>query len=177
MEDFRREVLRVKGKRKVKISHSLGVYDAYKWIRKNKWLGMNPISEHDFYAIIRGVNKALAEYFLYLGEISLPERMGKLVLRKYPVKIALEKGKIKTNLPIDWDSTLKLWAEDKESYANRTLIRAEEKELFKILYDKSDTLYNNKSFYHFNVNRELKKRVKEKLKEGKLDAFMLCGKI
>ena len=31
--------------------------DAYKWIRKNKWLDIgSPVSEHDFYKIIRGIN-------------------------------------------------------------------------------------------------------------------------
>ncbi|MDY6153325.1 MAG: hypothetical protein SPI06_07930 [Terrisporobacter sp.] len=177
MDNFRREVLKVNKSRVHKVKNSLGVYDAYKWLRKNKWLDMEPISEHDFYAIIRAVNKALAKSFLHLGSINLPLRMGEIILRKYHPSITLQDGKIKTNLPVDWDSTLQLWSEDKESYKKRTLIRLEEKEVFKVLYDKSKALYNNKSFYTLELNRDIKLSLKKQLKNGLLDAFMLCGKI
>lgn len=177
MDNFRREVLKVNKSRVHKVKNSLGVYDAYKWLRKNKWLDMEPISEHDFYAIIRAVNKALAKSFLHLGSIKLPLRMGEIILRKYHPSITLQDGKIKTNLPVDWDSTLQLWSEDKESYKKRTLIRLEEKEVFKVLYDKSKALYNNKSFYTLELNRDIKLSLKKQLKNGLLDAFMLCGKI
>ena len=177
MDNFRREVLKVDKPRVHKVNNSLGVYDAYKWLRKNKWLDMEPISEHDFYAIIRAVNKALAKSFLHLGSINLPLRMGEIILRKYHPSITLQDGKIKTNLPVDWDSTLQLWSEDKESYKKRTLIRLEEKEVFKVLYDKSKALYNNKSFYTLELNRDIKLSLKKQLKNGLLDAFMLCGKI
>ena len=177
MDNFRREVLKVNKSRVHKVKNSLGVYDAYKWLRKNKWLDMEPISEHDFYAIIRAVNKALAKSFLHLGSIKLPLRMGEIILRKYHPSITSQDGKIKTNLPVDWDSTLQLWSEDKESYKKRTLIRLEEKEVFKVLYDKSKALYNNKSFYTLELNRNIKLSLKKQLKNGLLDAFMLCGKI
>lgn len=176
MDDFRREVLKVDKPRVHRIKNSLGVYDGYKWLRKNKWLDVGPISEHDYYAIIRAVNKALMLNFLITGSINLPERMGEITLRKYPAKITLNNGKIQTNLPVDWDATLHLWSEDKDSYDNRTLIRAEEREIFKVLYDKSKALYNNKSFYNFELNRDIKIALKRKLKKGLLDAFMLCGK-
>ena len=177
MDNFRREVLKVNKSRVHKVKNSLGVYDAYKWLRKNKWLDMEPISEHDFYAIIRAVNKTLAKSFLHLGSINLPLRMGEIILRKYHPSITSQDGKIKTNLPVDWDSTLQLWSEDKESYKKRTLIRLEEKEVFKVLYDKSKALYNNKSFYTLELNRDIKLSLKKQLKNGLLDAFMLCGKI
>lgn len=176
MDNFRREVLKVDKPRVHKVKNSLGVYDAYKWLRKNKWLNMKPISEHDFYAIIRAMNKALAKNFLHLGSIKLPERMGEIILRKYPAKITLKNDKVQTNLPIDWDATLNLWSENKDSYEKRTLIRAEEREIFKVLYDKSKALYNNKSFYTFELNRNIKISLKRQLKNGLLDAFMLCGK-
>ena len=35
--NFRLETLKVRGPRKHKITNSYGVYDAYKWLRKNKW--------------------------------------------------------------------------------------------------------------------------------------------
>ena len=177
MDDFRKEILKVNKPRVHKVNNSLGTYDDYKWLRKNKWLDVGPISEHDYYAIIRTVNKALAKSFLHLGSINLPLRMGEIILRKYHPSITLQDGKIKTNLPVDWDSTLQLWSKDKESYKKRTLIRLEEKEVFKVLYDNSKALYNNKSFYTLELNRDIKLSLKKQLKNGLLDAFMLCGKI
>jgi len=177
MDDFRKKVLKVDKHRTHKINNSLGVYDAYKWLRKNRWLNVGAISEHNYYAIIRAVNKSMALKFLTIGSIRLPEYMGEITLRKYPTKITLSNGKLQTNLPIDWDATLTLWAEDKESYEKRTLVKAEEKEVFKVLYNKNKALYNNKTFYSFELNRTIKKALKDKLKTGQLDAFMLCGKI
>ena len=52
----------------------------------------------------------------------------KLILYAYLhiYKLKFENNKLVTNLPIDWDNTLKLWQEDKEAYNNKTLIRMEE---------------------------------------------------
>ena len=74
-------------------------------------------------------------------------------------------------MPIDWDRTLKLWYEDEEAYKNKTLIKIEEKEIYKIFYNRNLADYTNKSFYQFNFNRELKKKLKYNIKEGEVDAF------
>ena len=81
-------------------------------------------------------------------------------------------NKIKTYMPIDWDATLKLWYEDAESYKNKTLVKKEEKEYFRIKYDKTRADYNNKSFYKLEPNRELKLRLKEKIRNKEIDAFL-----
>jgi hypothetical protein len=173
-EEFRKEILKVDQPRNHKIKGSYGVYDAYKYIRKNKWLNIGQaLTEHEFYTIIRQVNNLLIENFLKGHDIELPHRLGKLELRKYKKRVSIVNGEIHTNLPIDWDRTLKLWAEDKESYDNKLLIRAEEKELFKVLYNKSKANYNNKSFYEFDINRDFKRRLKQRIKDGLLDAYSL----
>lgn len=172
---FRSSILNLKDNRVHKITNSLGVYDAYKYIRKNKWFNIGrSVTEHEFYSIVRRVNDLLAESLLLGHDVSLPCRMGRLELRKYDVNITLDGNKIKSNLPIDWDRTLKLWYEDEESYKNKTLVKVEEKEIFKVYYNKQLADYNNQVFYEFNVNRELKKRLKQRIKEGKIDAFKLC---
>ena len=171
MDEFRKKILKVNQPRKHEITGSLGVYDAYKYIRKNKWFDIGrPLTEHEFYTIIRSINNFLAEELLKGNDLDLPHRLGKIELRKYEGRVFYKNGNIHTNLPIDWDATLKLWAEDKESYDNKLLVRLEEKEIFKVFYNKSKANYNNKSFYEFEVNRDLKRRLKQKIKEG-LDAF------
>ena len=111
---------------------------------------------------------------LLMGEdIILPCKMGKIEVRKYNRSISIKNGKVVTNLPIDWDRTLKLWSEDEEAYKERTLIKMEEKEIFKVHYNKAKADYTNKSFYQFNANRELKRTLKRNIKEGRVDAFLL----
>lgn len=173
-EEFRKEVQHTDASRKHKITGSIGVYSAYKWIRKNGWLNIGrPITEHEFYSIIRRVNNYLADSFLRGQDIKFPHKMGQLELRKYDVRFSIEDGKVKTNLPIDWDRTLKLWYEDEEAYKERTLVKVEEKEIYKVYYNKQLADYQNMVFYEFKVNKELKKSIKQRIKDGKLDAFKL----
>ena len=49
LEDFLKEIKKVNQSRVHKVNNSLGVYDAYKWIRKNKWLNIGrALTEHEF---------------------------------------------------------------------------------------------------------------------------------
>ena len=174
LTDFLNSIKKVNEPRTHRVNNSLGVYDSYKWIRKNKWLNIGrPLTEHEFYSIIRRVNDYLADSFLHGNDIKLPHRMGRIELRKYDVRISFDGEKVKTNLPIDWDKTLKLWYEDEEAYKEKTLVRREGKEIFKIYYNRQSANYNNQVFYEFNANRELKKRLNQRIKEGVLDAFKL----
>lgn len=176
MDELRKKILKVDQPREHKVTGSLGVYNAYKYIRKNKWLDIGrPLTEHEFYSIIRGVNDLLADQIVKGKDIVFPHRMGRLELRKTKANIRIKDGKIKTNLPVDWDRTLKLWSEDKESFEAKTLVKMEEKELFRVFYNRMNCNYNNCSFYEFRINRDIKKRLKQQIKEGHLDAFMING--
>ncbi len=172
MDEFRRNVLKVNESRTHTIRNSLGVYDAYKFVRKNKWLDIGkPITEHDFYIIIRQVNNLLADNLANGEDIILPHKMGSIELRKYDAKISFQNGKLVTNLPIDWDITLKLWAEDEKAYKEKTLVKVEDRELFKVFYNKRRANYENKSFFQFEVNRDIKIKLKSKIKNKVIDAF------
>lgn len=174
MDEFRKQVLKINGPRVHKVNNSYGVYDIYKYIRKNKWFDIGqPVTEHQFYSIIRRMNNLLADALIHGHDIELPCRMGVIEVRKYYARISIENGKVKTNLPVDWDRTLKLWSEDEEAYKERTLIKMEEKEIFSIFYNRTAANYKNKSFYEFRPNRQLKLMIKRRIKAGKLDAFML----
>lgn len=177
MNEFRKKVLKVNKPRLHKVRNSNGIYDAYKWIRKNKWLNIGrPLTEHEFYTIIRQVNNELAYSLIRGDDINLPNRMGRLELRKYDAKIKVDSNnKVITNLPIDWDRTLKLWSEDEEAYKERILIKMEEKEIFKVFYNKKSANYENKSFMQFDVNRDIKRSLTQQIKNRAIDAFKLNG--
>ena len=170
-EEFRKEILKIDKPRNHKVKGSYGVYDAYKYIRKNKWFGLDPFTEHQFYTIIRGINKELADYLTSGGTIKLPYGMGKIMLIKVPAKAKFKEGKLINTKPIDWDKTLKLWYEDEECRNSKILVRSDVKSKFKIIYDKSKARYKNKKLYSFLPNRDLKIKLKEKIQEGIVDAF------
>lgn len=173
-EEFIKEVKKVNDTRIHKVTGSLGVYQAYKWIRKNKWLNIGrPLKEGEFYRIIRRINDYLAEELSKGKEINLPHRMGTLEIRKRPSRIKIVDGKLVTNLPIDWDTTLNLWYEDEEAFDNKTLVRVESEDLFKIYYNKKDANYNNKSFYEFKPNREVKRKLNKRIKKENFDTYLL----
>lgn len=172
MDEFRKKVLKVNGPRVHKIKNSFGVYDSYKWLRKNRWPEIGkPVSEHLFYSVIRTVNNHLADLLAAGNDITLPHSMGRIEIRKYEANIKMKDGKVVTNLPIDWDRTLKLWSEDEEAWKERTLVKMEEKEIFKVYYNRGNATYINKSFFDFRTNRELKKKLKYNIKNKLIDAY------
>ena len=173
-KEFKFEVQNLNSSRKHKVTNSVGVYSVYKIIRKNHWYNIGrPLTEKEFYSIIRTFNKHIAEELSKGNEFTLPYKMGTLEIRKYSPNITIKNGKLNTPLPIDWDKTLKLWYEDKESYDKKTLVRSDVKEIFRLIYNKSKAEYINKSFYELRFNREIKKKLKQNIKEGLIDAFLL----
>lgn len=173
-EEFRRNVLKIDGQRNHKVKNSYGVYDAYKYYRKIKPKGKKYIlTDSQYFSIIRTTNNLLAEELLSSNDVKFPLRMGKLELRKKEKVLKIVDNKLINTLPIDWDRTLRLWAEDEECYRDKTLIRLEESEVFLINYNKGLCNYNNKIFYQFNVNRTLKQRLKDLIKNNEIDAFKL----
>ena len=172
-EEFKNKIKKVTGSRKHRVTGSLGVYDAYKWYRKNKPKDKKYVlTESEYFTIIRRINEALREELVINGDLTLPCRLGRLEIRKHPAIITTDGKKIKTNLPIDWNSTLKLWYEDEECLKNKVLVRVNIPEIFRIYYNKSRANYNNKSFYQFSANRDLRKLLKDTIKStSSFDAF------
>lgn len=156
------------------IKNSLGVYDAYKYIRKNKWFSIGKtVSEKEFYTIIRTVNTIIADHLSNGEDINLPCKMGRLEIRKRLNKAFYRDGKLIVTHPILWNETLKLWFEDEEAFKNKTLIKSTGRETFELKYNKSKADYSNKMFYKFNFNREVKQRLKNNINNNNIDAYMI----
>ena len=174
-KDFKSVIQGLQNTRTHKITNSLGVYDAYKYIRKNKWFDIGrPLTEHEFYQIIRRVNNYLAEELVNGNDITFPNRMGKLELRKRNSLPVIDKnGSLKVTYAIDWDSTLKLWYDDEEAFNSKTLVKLPERNIFRVKYNKDSANYENKSFMEFQINRDIKTRLKQKIKNNEIDAFNL----
>lgn len=174
-DEFKSSIQHLQENRTHKITNSLGVYDAYKFIRKNKWFNIGrPLTEHEFYQIIRRINNYLSEELVNGNDVIFPNRMGKLELRKRNALPIIDKnGSLKVTYAIDWDSTLKLWYNDEEAFNNKTLVKLPERNIFRVKYNKDIANYENKSFMEFQINRDIKTRLKQKIKNNEIDAFNL----
>ena len=158
--------------RNYKITNSIGVYDLYKMVRKNHWYDIGrPLKEHEFYTIVRSVNKQLAENIANGETVFFPCAMGKLELRKYPKGVSFVNGKLKNTYPIDWKRTNQLWNEDEEEHKKKTLLRYESPMVFNVRYCKEDATYENKTFYQFRLHQKVRKMLKENIINGKTDTL------
>ena len=175
---FEDRVLKRHRNKNFKISHSNGTKQAWRWIKKNKWLNIGqPITERQFGYIIKKINGYLVSKLLNGSDIHLPLGMGKIELRKYKSKIRIQNNKVVTNLPVDWKRTIDWWKKDSEAYKNKCLLRHETKMLFSIHYNKKRATYKNKNFYQFIINRRVKKLLSDKIKNNEIDTFLYYDRI
>lgn len=177
--EFKRRIKKVNQPREYKVRNSWGVYDGYKYYRKNKPDSKEYVlTESQYFAIIRKINLLLVDELLLGNDVRLPKSMGTVEIRKYDRRVRLGKdGRIHTNLSIDWDKTLELWYKDEEAFKDKTLVRIEENEIFRVYYNRESATYNNKSYYEFLFNKDLKIRLKQRIKEGLIDAPYLGRKL
>lgn len=172
LQEYRKEVLKVDKPRKTSISNSWGVYDAFKYYRKNKPKDKKYVlSESQYFAIVRRTNLLLVEELFNQNDIVFPYSMGRLEVRKTIPRVYIDNGKIKSTYPIDWDGTIRLWYEDQESRKKKTLLKKKEKAVFRIVYNKSKAFYTNKDYFEFKVNRPLKLALRDVILQGDFDAF------
>lgn len=156
-----------------KIINSIGVYDIYKHIRKNKWQDIGEIvTEKDYYTIIRGVNDLLVENLIKGKTIKLPHRLGEIQLRKSPKQIKFKNNKLITNLPINWLATKQLWEQDESSKNTKRLVRYNVDYIYSIEWNKSTALFTNKTFYNFRPMRSLKKKLGQILQNNNIDTSL-----
>jgi len=83
------------------------------------------ISYSKYCTTLDSINKKLREEILLNSfDFNLPFRMGMLGIRKRKLTPYInKKGEVVNPLPVDWKSTLDLWAEDPEAKAKKKLVR------------------------------------------------------
>lgn len=171
-EDFIKEVKKVHQERHHKVTNSYGSKDAFHYYRKirpkeNKYI----LTDCEYLHIIRLINNVLQTLIIEGADITFPERMGRLEVRKRSNKIKFNDGKLVIDYPINWDATLKLWYEHPECKIKKQLVREESLETFRIYYNRSKANYNNKTFYEFTPNRNIKIGLKNNIKRNKIEAY------
>ena len=170
-QEFINSKKRVTENRVHKITNSFGVYDYFKYYRKNKPKEKKfVLTEKEYYKIIREVNNELIEVLFNEGQLKLPCEFGLIILEKFDISPKIDsKGNLVYKAPIDWNETLKLWHEDEEALNNKIKIKKEIKYAYKINYKKNKAKYKNKTFYNIKFNRELKILLNKRDKENKVN--------
>lgn len=175
LSEFRKKVLKAEEKKHhFKVTNSNGMKEAWRWIKKNKWLNIGqPITELELGTIVKSINLTLQDQLLDGKDVLFPNRMGRLEIRKFIAKKEIRDGKVITNLPVDWKRTIELWWEDEDCHELKTLVRYEASERFAFYYNKKYAHYTNQSFYRFIPTRHLRKRLKQQIMNGSFDALLL----
>lgn len=169
---YKNSVKKVYTNHTYKIKNSFGVYDAYRYISRNKWLNIGQsISTKNFYLIIRTINKYYANELSVGNDVKLPHRMGRLEVGKANAFVRFNGNKIETNRRIDWNKTLELWYEDEAAKNRKQLVRVNSDVVFKLRYTKRRANYENKSYFRFAFTRKVKQALKENILENKIEAF------
>lgn len=171
-EEFIKDIKKVNEERVHKVTNSYGSKDAFKYYRKIKPADSKYVlTDCQYLHIIRLINNYLRDQLIEGKDVLLPEKMGRLELRKRINKVKFVDGKLKTNLPVNWNATLKLWYENPICKQKKQLVRQETIETYSIYYNVNKANFNNKSFYEFFTNRDIKVGLKKNIKLNKIDAF------
>lgn len=170
LEKFKRSY--INNKRKIKVTGSWGVKQAWRLIRKNHWFDLpRPVNEHEFYSILRAVNNRIANEIALGNTVQFPSRMGSLELRKYEVGVSIVNGKLKNTYPINWAKTWRLWYDDEEAFKKKIVVREEIPYLYQVKYIKDKANFENKLFYLFQLNQKIKKQLNKNIKKGITDTI------
>lgn len=177
-EEFRK--LKVCKEHKYAVNNSYGVYDYYKYYRHNrpKDKSYYKMNEAQYYKLIRTVNEYLVDILFKNAQVIFPNKLGELAIIKTPAKVTIQDGKIKTNRPINWDATIRLWFEDPEAEKKKTLVRWDTSEVLSIDYRKNEAIYHNRPYYEFQVLRRIKRRLSSLLAESSFETpFFIDGTV
>ena len=135
-----------------------------------KNMSTNPISISEYLQITNHFMKFLISKLLSVGEITIPERLGKLNIFGKKVKIKVENGEIKGLAP-DWVKTKQLWDSDEEAKKNKQLVYHFNEETngvrYKFSWSKNRVLVSNKTLYNLRMTRTNKRELSSLIKQGK----------
>lgn len=164
-KEFMKSVKKVSGPRKHTLKGSYGVKDAYAYYRTHRPKSSTyAVTDKQYRKVIRMVNEKIVEAFFEDGFFNFPVGFGSMVLVGYENSPKIVNGKLRYKASPDWDKTYKLWFEDKEAFAERTIVKVSPGTVYKISFHRGKSLYRNRSYFTFNFNRAIKDKLKEKIR-------------
>jgi len=167
------------GKKRQYFTTDVGIYDFFTFYHKKHTTKVNGRVVRDKYflskkiygKVLNDFNEAIRDLIINESfEYKLPYRMGILTIRKHKNTPWInDEGELMNNLPVDWDSTLKLWEEDPEAKEDKKLVRHYNEHtngyVARWYYGTGKAKYINKSAYSFIPCRTAKLKLKDALKD------------
>lgn len=130
----------------------------------------DPIDIKIYMLIVKGYLKFLIQRLFDKGEISIPEKLGKLQVIGKKVKVRIEDGVIKGLAP-DWVKTKELWKQDPEAKDRKQLVYHFNEDSngirYKFHWSTNRVLVANKTLYSLRLTRTNKRDLSNKIKQGK----------
>lgn len=131
----------------------------------SKWV----LTPAEYKKIITSINSLLLEAILKGEDIELPKDFGILYARQKPIYTRIdEEGKLVTNRAIDWNSTMKLWYEDKESREAKQVVYFENckcKSYINIMFGD----FTNKRFLEFRPTHSIMRKIAQDVSKGAIE--------
>lgn len=173
-EEFLKDLKKVSGPRKHRITKSSGMAAAFSFYRKNRPRDSDfVLSRKQFDAIISDMNLMVIERLLKDKSFSLPAGLGKIKISKSTTKTFIdEDGNLVCTKPVNAQETYKLWYEDEESFLNKTLVRHDVDEVFKITHGILKTrVCKNMPYFKINFSRSIKTVVRDAINKDNFDTY------
>ena len=130
----------------------------------NKWI----LTPAQYKKIITSINSLLLEAISKGEDIELPEGFGTLYARQKSIYTKLDtEGRLKTNRAIDWNSTMKLWFEDKESREAKQVVyydNCKAKPYVNIMFGD----FTNKRFLEFRPVHNVMRKIAQGISNGNI---------
>jgi hypothetical protein len=162
-------------KREHKVKCHFGANDYYQFYKKNH----NEVDRSVFGKVVTEFNQAIGQLIIGEGlEYILPKLGFELILRKDKRKPRIKDGKLLNNIPVDWKKTNSLWERDEYARDKKLLVRYNNSHtsgfIYRVYFKKFNARVQFRSVYKFQVNRDLKRDITNKLNNSEqLDAYLL----
>ena len=142
---------------------------SFKFYRKQKTASNSHVDIKTYINIANEYNKFIFEKLLTGDEITLPGRMGSMMIKGRKVKITFdENGNPK--LPPDWVKTKQLWDRSPEAKEKRTKLYHTNEHtngvIYAVKWSKNAVAIENKRLYSFRLVRTNKRRIHTLIKQG-----------
>jgi len=167
------------GKSKEKIKSDINTPEQYKYYIKQNCENKDSLfylSKKEYTDFLKEFfNEYVDEMLFSNTEMKLPFHTGMISVRKYEQKVKVVDGKIVSNLPINWNATLKLWDSDEEAKTSKKLVKFINKDrlIYKYAFFKSYAKFKNKYFYWFKPTRTNKIKLANAIRNNKIEVYNL----
>jgi len=132
------------------------------------------ISQVEYLSIIREMNLLLVDSLIKNKFFRLPCGMGILEVCKAESRSWInDDGRLISSKPIDYVETKRLWYEDEDARAKKTLVRFDVDYVFRLKHGVKGRRYHNAKYFSLKFGRFTKSKLADTIKNGDYDTYEL----